>query len=228
MSKWGGEPAHSGLVRPPWPTPATRVETIGWGGRPTCLGGYSTPLGRRPLGRLDLPGPVPPLGAYIKGGGGGQPHPEVLAPPSPLYIGPWGCASPGRWDLQGGGGWRPRGEGVALPPKARGKLPPRVPTPRRMGVGQGGRTSPLWAGSPPHFSPWGPPGWVAPPGGPPGPIRWSRYNTGDPETFPMAETTLPIYNSSPPDNSGTPRNVQDLIRDSEQLSDYRILISIQP
>ena len=29
-----------------------------------------------------------------------------------------------------------------------------------------------------------PPGQVAPPGGPPGPFRWSRYNTGDPETCP--------------------------------------------
>ena len=144
--------------------------------------------------------------------------------PPPLYIGPLGgWAGPRRWDLLGG--QRPRGWST---PKASGGAPsPRVPNPRRMGA-QGGRTSPLWAGSPPHFSPWGPPEWVAPPGGPPGPIRWSRYNTGDPETFPMAETTLPIYNSSPPDNSGTPRDVQDLIRDSVQLSDYCILISIQP
>ena len=48
--------------------------------------GVLHPLGRRPLGRLDLPGPAPPLGAYIKGGGRGQPHPEVLAPPSPCYT----------------------------------------------------------------------------------------------------------------------------------------------
>ena len=34
-------------------------------------------------------------------------------------------------------------------------------------IGQG--TSP--------YSPCGPPGQVAPPGGPPGPFRWSRYNT---------------------------------------------------
>ena len=39
-----------------------------------------------------------------------------------------------------------------------------------------------------------------------------------PETFPMAETRLPIYNSLPPDHSGTPRDVRDLIRDSEQPS----------
>ena len=70
-----------------------------------------------------------------------------------------------------------RGRGVAGEREA-----PRVKG--AAGVGQGGRTSPLWAGSPPHFSPWGPPGWVAPPGGPPGPFRWSRYNTGDPRNSP--------------------------------------------
>src|SRR3954468_6567712 len=45
----GGGPALSGLVHPPRPTPAPRVGTLGWGA-PTCLGGHSTPLGRRPLG----------------------------------------------------------------------------------------------------------------------------------------------------------------------------------
>ena len=44
----------------------------------------------------------------------------------------------------------------------------------------------------------------------------------------MAEIALPIYNSLPPDYSGTPRDVRDLIQDSEQLSGYRILISQQP
>ena len=48
--------------------------------------GVLHPLGRRPLGRLDLPGPAPPLGAYIKGGGRGQPHPEVLAPLPLLHL----------------------------------------------------------------------------------------------------------------------------------------------
>ena len=51
---------------------------------------------------------------------------------------------------------------------------------------------------------------------------------GDPETFPMAEIPLPIYNSSPPDHSGTSRDVRDLIRDSEQLLGFRIHISLQP
>ena len=160
-------------------------------------------------------------------GGREAPSARVRLPslPPSVYRVPRGGTGPRRWDLLG----EAAAKGGALPPKASGGAPsPRVPNPRRMGGPRGGRTSPLWAGSPPHFSPWGPPGWVAPPGGPPGPIRWSRYNTGDPKTFPMAETTLPIYNSSPPDNSGTPRDVQDLIRDSEQLSDYCILISLQP
>ena len=47
-----------------------------------------------------------------------------------------------------------------------------------------------------------------------------------PKLVPMAEIALPIYNSLPPDHSGTPRDVRDLIRDSEQLSGYRILISL--
>ena len=49
-----------------------------------------------------------------------------------------------------------------------------------------------------------------------------------PKLVPMAEKGLPIYNSLPPDHSGTPHDVQDLIRDSEQLSGFRILISLQP
>ena len=48
------------------------------------------------------------------------------------------------------------------------------------------------------------------------------------ETFSMAETGLPIYESLPPDHSGTPRDVRDLIWDSKQLSGYRVLISLQP
>ena len=38
------------------------------------------------------------------------------------------------------------------------------------------------------------------------------------ETFPATKTGLPIYKSLPSDHSGTPRDVQDLIRDSEQHS----------
>jgi hypothetical protein len=37
-----------------------------------------------------------------------------------------------------------------------------------------------------------------------------------PRTFPVAEQGLPIYRSAPLDYSGTPRDIRDLIRDSEQ------------
>jgi hypothetical protein len=49
-----------------------------------------------------------------------------------------------------------------------------------------------------------------------------------PKLVPMPETGLPIYKSLPPDHSGTPRDVRDLIRDSEQHSGYCIYISLQP
>ena len=47
-----------------------------------------------------------------------------------------------------------------------------------------------------------------------------------PKLVPMAEIALPIYNSLPPDHSETPRDDRDLIRDSEQLLGYCILISL--
>ena len=39
-----------------------------------------------------------------------------------------------------------------------------------------------------------------------------------PRTFPVTVCQLPIYKSSPPDPSGTPRDIRDLIWDSEQHS----------
>ena len=77
------------------------------------------------------------------------------------------------------------------------------------------------------YSPCAPRGWWTPlvdprtPFGTPGTIPIMR------ETFPATKTRLPIYKSLPLDHSGTPRDVRDLIRDSEQLSDFRILISLQ-
>ena len=72
------------------------------------------------------------------------------------------------------------------------------------------------------YSPCGPPGLVDPrtPFGTPGTIPIKC------ETFPATKIRLPIYKSLPPDHSGTPRDVRDLIRDSEKLSGYRILISL--
>ena len=82
---WEGSQPIVGWCAPLGPPPAPRVETLGVGGRPTWLGGHSTPLAAAPPPwEIDLPGPAPPLGAYIKEGEGGQLHPEVLAPPSPL------------------------------------------------------------------------------------------------------------------------------------------------
>ena len=60
------------------PTPCPR----GWG-RPTWLGGHSTPLGRRPPWRFNLLGPAPPLGVLYIVGGGRAAAPKPLASPSP-------------------------------------------------------------------------------------------------------------------------------------------------
>ena len=81
----GGEPAPSGLVRPPWAPLRLGLETLG-GGLPTCLGGHSTPLGRRPPWEIASPRAGAPLGAYIKEGRGEGSRSQVLAPPSPCYT----------------------------------------------------------------------------------------------------------------------------------------------
>ena len=82
----------------------------------------------------------------------------------------------------------------------------------------GGRTSPPGAGPLPHLAHAALRGlWPHlvdprdPPGGP-GTLPIA------PETFPVTKTGLPIYKSLPPDHFGTPRDVRDLIRDSEQHS----------
>ena len=142
-----------------------------------------------------------------------------------LYIGPQGGRRP--WEIQSPKGAAARGGGV--PPKASGAPPPhpRVSNPRCRGA-KGGCTSPLGAGSPPTSAHvalrdrWPHPVDPRDPSDGPGTI------SGDPETFPMAETTLPIYNSSPPDHSETPRDIRDLIWVSKQHSVCCILIFIEP
>ena len=145
-------------------------------------------------------------------------------PPSlTIYREPRGAPA-----LGDGISWGAAAKGGALPPKASGGAPfPRVPNPRRRGA-QGG--------APAHYGLVPLPtsahgalrdGWPHPldprdPSGGPGTIPVT------PETFPMAETRLPIYNSLPPDHSETPRDVRDLIRDSEQHLGYCIYISLQP
>ena len=74
-----------------------------------------------------------------------------------------------------------------MPPKARGKLPPRVPNPRRMGP-RGERAQPSRGWLLPHAAHVAPrEGWPLPvdprnPSGGPGTIPIT------PETFPVAET----------------------------------------
>ena len=93
-----------------------------------------------------------------------------------------------------------------------------------MGLGGAGALGPLRLGRPPtahavvldvveHFPDlWTPPESSG--------IFWKLPGTipEKPELFPEPEQQLSIYKSLPPDHSGTPRDVRDLIRDSEQHS----------
>ena len=86
-AKSGREPALSGLGRPPWASPMRLgLGTLGgssplpWGARQPL-----PPLGRRPpLGDPIPKGCAPPLGAYIKGGGGRAAHYSLWRLPPPL------------------------------------------------------------------------------------------------------------------------------------------------
>ena len=158
-------------------------------------------------------------------GRGRRPRLCCCCPPSPFLYRPPGWGGAGQTPSRVGGGR----QGGALPPKASGK-PPTLgfPTLGAWGEAHGGAPSPLGAGSLPTSAHgalrdrWPHPVDPRDPSGGPGTIPIT------PETFPVAETGLPIYNSSPPDHSGTSRDVRDLIRDSEQLSGFRIHISLQP
>ena len=113
---------------------------------------------------------------------------------------------------------RPRGGEGKLAPPSKVEAPP----PQTLGAlgpgGGGGRTSPPGAGPLPHLAHaalWGRWPHLVDPRDPPGgpgtlPIK--------PETFPATKRGLPIYKSLPMDHSGTPHDVPDLIRDSEQHS----------
>ena len=93
------------------------------------------------------------------------------------------------------------------------------PSPLQGALGLGGRRpSPPRGWSFPTIGPCRPPGPVAPPGGPPDPSGGPGTLPVMPGTLLVAKTILPIYKSLPPDHSGTPRDVRDLIWDSEQHS----------
>ena len=92
-----------------------------------------------------------------------------------------------------------------------------APSPLEGALGLGGRRpSPPRGWSLPTIIPCRPPGLVAPPGGPLDPFDGPGTLPVMPGTLPVAKTILPIYQSLRPDHSGTPRDVRDLIRGSEQ------------
>ncbi len=100
-----------------------------------------------------------------------SPHPSI-------YRGKGEGGRPPRTHLVGCGGQGERGRGW-LAPQAKGGAPSRVP-PSTLGAWAQGRGcgQPTRGWLPARHSPCGPPGGVAPPGGPPEPFRWPRYNTG--------------------------------------------------
>ena len=166
-------------------------------------------------------------GRGVAGGEGGARGCGAAAlPPPTIYRPPGGAPALGDQISKGGGGQG--GRGVASTQGKWGAPTPRVSNPRRRGRPKGGRPSPLRAGSLPTSAHgalrdrWPHPVDPRDPSGGPGTIPIT------PKLVPMPETGLPIYKSLPPDHSGTPRDVRDLIRDSEQLSGFRILISLQP
>ena len=123
----------------------------------------------------------------VAGEEGGAQGCRLLPSLPPLFIGPLGAPALGRSDLQGGR--RPSGgKGVPCPPRQGRSSPLGFPTLGAWGEAQGGRPSPLRAGSLP-LSPHGAlrDRWPHPvdprdPSGGPGTIPVT------PETFPVAET----------------------------------------
>ena len=152
----------------------------------------------------------------------------------PLFI---GCGERGLRPRVPLGGWRQppdpiwgrgRRPGRWLAPQVRWRRPHPLgfTAPMRMGWG-GRRTSPPRGWFPSTCGPCSPLGPVAPPGGPPEPFRWSRYVTGVARNNSGDQNlTSYIYESLPPDHSGAPRDVRDLIRDSEQPSVTTYIISL--
>ena len=57
-----------------------------------------------------------------------------------------------------------------------------------------------------------------PPGVPDNPEPSRTFPMKTPESFPNSETGLSLYESYSPDHSGSPRDIPDPIRDSEQHS----------
>ena len=81
--KWGGDQPLAGWCVPPGPPSAPRVGNPRGGVASTCLGGHSTPLGRRPPRDPISRAGYPPGGLY-KGGGGRAAAPLSLGASLPL------------------------------------------------------------------------------------------------------------------------------------------------
>ena len=118
-----------------------------------------------------------------------------------------------------GGGHKGEGEGGAGSMGLRAHLPLGFAPSPLLGAWAlvGGAPAYLGAGAFSHL-PMYASGAHAPPGGPPDPSSGPGTLPINPETFSVTKTGLPIYKYLPPDHSGTPRDVRDLIRDSEQHS----------
>ena len=135
--------------------------------------------------------------------------------------------------------------GCALAYVGQGHQPQEAHAPRKLGEGRvlkGEGTSPfsfilahgpLGAGAlgpcrprRTPYSPCGPRGRWPHPVGPRDPSGGPGTIPMTPKLVPMAETGLPIYKSLPPDHSRTPRDVRDLIRDSEQHSVTAYILSL--
>ena len=152
---------------------------------------------------------APNTSSIYRGRGGAAPP---LGFPTPR-----GAASP-RSHLGG----RPRGE-ECLPSQVEAS-PFRVfPFPCAWALG-GWCPWPIKARAPPYSSCYciGRGGTISRPPDPSGILRnlleASRYNSGKTELFLEPEQQLSIYKSLPPDHSGTPHDIRDLIQDSEQHS----------
>ena len=80
--KWEGNQPLVGWCAPLGPPLRLGLETLGVGA-PHLAWGASHPLGRRPPWRLDLLGPAPPQGPYIKRGREGS---STQAPSASLSL----------------------------------------------------------------------------------------------------------------------------------------------
>ena len=82
--KWEGNQPLVGWCAPPWAPHAPRVGNPRGGGASTCLGGHSTPLGRRPP-RDPISRAGAPLGSLYKEGGGRAAAPLPWRSPPSSY-----------------------------------------------------------------------------------------------------------------------------------------------